>query len=100
MVHKLMIFATGVGNRGFLYDVEYNGELLCSSTAIPFLDGCRELLARDLSGPVEMWDAVRPYPRMRSTVEAAAKLTVKETGYGPRFAKWKPYDAGGSRAAK
>ena len=88
---KIYIYAVKAGKRGLLYDVEYDGETICTSTTIPFLDGCRVLQERGLTGPVEMWDAVRPYPRMRSTVEAAAKLTVADIGYGPRFKKYAPY---------
>jgi hypothetical protein len=40
-----------------------------------------------------MWDHELPHPRMRSTVEKAAKLTVAEDrGTGIRFDKWKAPD--------
>jgi hypothetical protein len=87
-VHRINISVVRAGKRGLLYDAEYGGEVICSSSLTPFLDGCRVLRARGLSGPVEMWDAVRPYPRMKSTIEAAAKLTVRDTGHWPAFRRW------------
>jgi hypothetical protein len=92
-VHKINIYAVKAGKQGLLYDAEYDGEVICTSTLTPFLDACRVLQARGLSGPAEMWDAVRPYPRMKSTIEAAAKLTVTDVGYGPTFRKWRPRSA-------
>jgi len=96
-VHRINISVVKAGKRGLLYDAEYGGEVICSSSLTPFLDRCRVLQARGLSGPVEMWDMVRPYPRMRSTVEAAAKLTVTDAGYGPVFRKWRPRSAQGGQ---
>ena len=87
--HKIVIYAVKAGKQGLLYDAEYDGEVICISTLTPFLDACRVLQARGLSGPAEMWDMVRPYPRMKSTIEAAAKLTVTDMGYGPTFKKWR-----------
>ena len=79
---------TKFGNSGSLYDAIYEGELIVWSSHQPFLDACRVLLARGISGPAEMWDHIRPFPRMRSTIEAAAKLTVSEGKGTPRF---RPY---------
>ncbi len=46
-----------------------------------------------LGGPVELWDEVRPFPRMRSTVEAASGLTVQEgRRQSPKLAKWAPFE--------
>lgn len=82
MTHKIYINVTKAGKRGLLYDVDFEGQKICQSTTIPFLDGCRVLRDRGLSGPVEMWDAVRPYPRMRGIVEKTAGLTVADGGRG------------------
>jgi hypothetical protein len=91
--HKIYIREVKAGKQGLLYDAEYDGEVICASTLTPFLDACRVLQGRGLGGPAEMWDTVRPYPRMKSTVEAAAKLTVTDVGYGPVFRKWRPRHA-------
>lgn len=75
--------------RGPLYDARYNGELIVEGTIQPFLDGCRAIQTLGASGPVQMWDAERPYPRMVGTVEGAATLTVREPASGGlRFTKW------------
>lgn len=66
------------GNSGRLYDAIYGGELVVWSSHQPFLDACRVLLADGVSGAAEMWDHIRPFPRMRSTIEAAEKLTVSD----------------------
>jgi hypothetical protein len=68
------------------------GPVLVASTRQPLLDGCRALLAKGITGPVEMWDAVRPYPRMRADIEKAAKLTIEETAAaGLRVRPWRPF---------
>lgn len=76
------------GNSGPLYDASYSGKVIVRSSHQPFLDACRVLLTDGMSGPAEIWDHVRPFPRMRSTIEAAAKLRVSESGCPPRF---RPY---------
>lgn len=87
---KVFVYKVGTGKRGLLYDAEFDGEVICESTMTPFLDACRVLLSRGLTGSVEMWDYDRPFPRMRSTVEAAAQLAVIDRGSGPVFCKWRP----------
>ena len=66
--------------------------LLVGSTRQPLLDGARHLLA--LGYPpdtaVVMRHAGSGIDSLRSTMGAAAALTVDETGT-PRFARWKPY---------
>ncbi len=81
-----------VTKRGPLFEATYDGELICVSHQ-PLFDGARVLHQRGLNGPLEMWDHERPYSRMQSTIEKAAKLTVVE---GPntdlRIDKWNPPD--------
>jgi hypothetical protein len=76
--------------RGPLYNACFEGEPILSGSSEPFLEACRILKARGLSGPVELWDETRPFPRMRSTIEAAAWLTVEEGDGRPRFRRWRP----------
>jgi hypothetical protein len=77
------------GNSGPLYDAFFEGELIVWSSHQPFLDACRVLLADGMSGPAEMWDHIRPFPRMRSTIDVAAKLTVSDSEGAPRFRTYK-----------
>lgn len=45
-----------------------------------------------LTGPVEIWDGTRAFPRMCSIVEAASGLTVQENDeVSARFVKCRPF---------
>ena len=69
---------------------DQDGELLGSSRT-PFYDGARALLYRGITGRFEMWDTVRPYPRMVGDIERCAGLTVSEEGRdGLRVKPWRP----------
>jgi hypothetical protein len=82
--------------RGPLYDVRYDGVTVLEGTHQPFLDGCRAIQKLGATGPAEMWDTVRPFPRMVGTVEGAAKLTVREPASGGiRFTKWSEWSGEG-----
>jgi hypothetical protein len=67
----------------------YQGELIVAASREPLFEACRVLLARGLSGPIEMWDRSQPFQRMRTTIETGASLTVEESGTGARFRKWR-----------
>ena len=100
-MHKVFVGNVRVGKSGLLYDVEHEGEVIVRGSTTPLLDACRALAERGLQGPVEMWDRVRPFPRMISTVEAGAALTIREGSAGaPRFVKWRARDAEGSVEAE
>jgi hypothetical protein len=97
VVHKLVIKPAvhldgrqRNANAGPLFEVYYENELVCVS-AEPLLGGARALREQGLSGPLEMWDEARPYPRMRSTVEKAASQTVEEGEGVPRFRKHRAF---------
>jgi hypothetical protein len=77
-----------------MYSAHHDGAEIVAMTRQPLLDGARALKAMGLSGPVELWDDARPFPRMRSTVEAAAELTVQENEkVSARFVKYRPFNA-------
>lgn len=94
MTHKLYIQKVKTGKRGLLYDVSYDGQTICASTMTPLLDASRALASRGLGGNLELWDTVRPYPRMSGTVEGCARLAVIDSGSGPRFTKYRLKEAG------
>jgi hypothetical protein len=80
------------GADGPLYSVRHDGTEIVASTRQPLLDGARALQAMGLAGPLELWDDTRPFPRMTSTVEAAAGQTVQEgRKQSPKLAKWVPF---------
>lgn len=89
-MYKVFVYKVGNGKRGVLYDAEFDGEVICQSSMTPFLDACRVLFSRGLTGMVEMWGYDSPHPRMRSTIESAAQLAVIDRGAGPVFVKWRP----------
>lgn len=81
-------------NRGPCYRARLNsptGELIVESSTQPFLDAARVLLARGMTGSVEMWDSVLPYARLRGDIAALARLTVTEGDRPPTFSRWKPF---------
>ena len=71
---------------------DQDGELLGSSRT-PFYDGARALLYRGITGRFEMWDTVRPCPRMVGDIERCAGLAVSEEDRdGLRVKPWRPAD--------
>ena len=68
------------------------GRVLCKSSTKPFLDAARQLmdLGFDPSTTLVMHHAGSETESLRSTIGAAAALTVEDTKYGPRFRPWKP----------
>ena len=79
-------------NRGALYSASYLGETIVTSSSQPLLDTSRILHARGLTGTVEMWDKVLPYPRFRKNIAEAAKSTIEEGDRPPRFVKFKSFN--------
>jgi len=67
-----------------------DGATIAGTTRTPFCDAARALLK--LGYPADarllMQHAGSSTTALRSTIGAAARLTVKETGNGPRFAPW------------
>lgn len=80
------------GRSGLLFIATGPDGELVRGTRTPIFDACRALQAAGLSGPVEVWRKGKPHPDFRTTVEAGAKLTVKEGEGRPRIA---PYSASG-----
>jgi len=89
---KIYITQVSYGSRGPIYRVEHEGEVLVKGAPVPLFDGARALAAKGITGNFEMWDHERPYPRMKSVVEEAAKLTISEGERRPTVVKWTPRD--------
>ena len=83
-----------ISKRGPLYEARLGsptGPILVESTLEPALAGSRALLARGITGRLEMWDGLRPFPRMIADIESAAALTVREDrGTSATFVRFKP----------
>ena len=79
----------------YLYDVEFDGELVFTNSADPACATARVLLARGITGNILMIDGKTSRPRYTVNIEKAARLTVRETAReGPRFVRWKPLKGG------
>lgn len=87
----ITIEPTRCGSRGQLYRVHYEGEVVIASTRVPALDACRALLARGITGRLEVWRAWKTFHDLSVDIEKGARLTVRENAqHGPRFGKWSP----------
>lgn len=97
---RVTIRPTSLGNRGQVYSVFLDGQLLIERTLDPTPETCRLLSSRGQAGRLEVWDEERPYPRLivHDLVKAAG-LTVSETErHGPRFRRYKPFPELGREA--
>jgi hypothetical protein len=72
------------------YRATHEGAGLIAGSDTPFLDSARVLLSRGIAGRLEMWDEIRPYPRMVGDIASAARLTVRTDRGKLRFDLWKP----------
>lgn len=72
------------------FEARLDGKQICISHQ-PLLDGARVLAADgvDPATPIAVKHEGTAFDALRSTVGAAAKLTIEESG--PRFAPWKPF---------
>lgn len=85
-------------DRGALYGVTFDGEVIVAAPTMPALDAARVLKARGYTGAIELWDADRPYPRMTADIDTAAGITVEEgSKAGLRFRTWKAFPVGTGR---
>lgn len=89
---KIDLFSVGFGDRGQRFAVRFEGQVLLESSAHPEFDACRELTARGLSGPLEVWWAGATYPAIRLDIAVAAQLTSRECDRdGPAVIRWRPF---------
>lgn len=76
------------------FEVQNTPHLLVAFRRQPLLDSARVLQRKGMAGKLEMWDAVRPYPRMIGDIETLAGLTIQETDRrGLEVRSWKAYPA-------
>jgi hypothetical protein len=82
--------------RGQLFDGKVDGRCIVERSTTPLCDAARVLFAEgvDPGTRIVMHHANSPHDALRSTIGAAAKLTVvDDRGGKPIFAKWSPYEA-------
>jgi hypothetical protein len=73
------------------YEAHLGERVLCTSKK-PFFDAARRLIALGFDPGIAlvMRHAGSETECLRSTIGAAAALTVEDTKYGPEFRPWKP----------
>jgi hypothetical protein len=82
------------GVRGPLYRVTYASEVLIKACRCPLLDSCRALLARGITGRLELWRSGKATFDAACDVQVGAQYTIVETAeVSLRLAKWVPASA-------
>jgi hypothetical protein len=84
----------GYGKRGPLFSASFDGRTIVTASVTPFLDAARVLAAEghDPATVLVLRHASSATDALRSTIGAAAKLTVVQEGDGaPRFRPWKAF---------
>src|SRR5260370_29245749 len=76
-----------------LFDAFHDGRCIVERSTTPFCQGARVLLAEgtDPSTPIVMRHGYDGCDALRSTIGAAAGLSVAEGDRLPRFVPWMPY---------
>jgi hypothetical protein len=94
MHHRIIIEPTTLGRRGQRYRTTYAGSVLVESSCNPEFDACRALMARGITGKLQVWRSCATFPAMTLDIERAARLTVSETDKdGLRVVSWRPFSA-------
>lgn len=90
---KVFIERTRIAAGGALYCVtREDGSVLIGATPNAEYDACRALLAKGVTGQLEVWRKGTTFPAMRLDIEKAAKLTVSEgVKSGPTIRPWRPF---------
>jgi hypothetical protein len=92
MTRRVFMECTGYMQSGARYRVtDEEGRELVASTRVPEFDAARALLAKGVTGRLEVWRASATYPAVVLDIERAAGLTVSETDRdGLQIVKWQP----------
>jgi len=89
--HRIDIEPRGLGDSGHRYRVIHNGVTLIESTKNPEFDAARALLAKGITGRLEIWRQGASDRAILLDIRRAAELTVEDGDKaGPRFTRWQP----------
>jgi len=92
MTHHIQIEPTTIrGDRGQYYRVYYRGAPIIDETWNPEFEACRALLARGITGRLEVWRFGKSHAGLViADIAKAAELTVEESDQrGPHFVRWR-----------
>jgi hypothetical protein len=82
----------GLTEHGRRYRVTYAGETLVEARRNPIFDACRALLARGITGRLEVWRRGKASADMQLDIERGACLAICETAtVSLRVVPWQPY---------
>jgi hypothetical protein len=89
--HRVDVQVVRYGARGPIYRVRYADDVLISACRCPLLDSCRTLLARGVTGRVELWRAGKSTFDVACDVQVGAQYTVVESETESlRLVRWFP----------
>ncbi len=92
--HRVIIEPTTIrGERGQRYRVHFEGAVLIEDTWNPEFEACRALVARGVTGRLDVWRAGKTHPDMIvPDIEVGARWTVVENDReGPVVKRWEPF---------
>ena len=90
-ISRIYLEPVSLSDRGQRYRVIHDGLTLIASSRNPEFDFARALLAKGITGQLEVWHNGAAFYAMRVDIAEAAGLTVEESDrIGPRFARWRP----------
>ena len=82
----------GLTEHGRRYRVTYAGETLVEGRRNPIFDACRALLARGITGRLEVWRWGKASADMQLDIERGAGLAICETAtVSLRVVPWQPW---------
>src|SRR5262249_24499881 len=89
--HRIEVQVVRYGVRGPVYRVRYAHEVLISACRCPLLDSCRALLARGITGRLELWRAGKATFDAACDVGGGARHACGESKTEVvRLARWPP----------
>src|SRR5215470_486725 len=81
----------GLTEHGRRYRVTYAGEVLTEGRRNPIFDACRALLARGITGRLEVWRRGKTSADMQLDIEPGALFAIRETARESiRLVPWEP----------
>jgi hypothetical protein len=89
--HRVGAQVVRYGARGPVYCVRYADEILIGTCRCPLFDSCRALLARGITGRLELWRAGKATFDVACDVQVGAQYTVLESETeSVRLGRWSP----------
>jgi hypothetical protein len=89
--NRIEVQIISYGARGPAYRVMYGGGVLIEACRCPLFDSCRALLARGVTGRLELWRAGKTTFDAACDIQVGAQYTVIESETeSVRLVRWSP----------